>query len=172
MYLKFPENAIMRGYEIKYLEEISPFNGETMLSDRKLDIKFEYNKNKIILYIESEVVEDQGLINEILNKTNKALDVIMYELDSNGKISKLENYIEILNKWKEIKKELDENDFSENIEDFIFEMNSCFTTREVLEEMLKRYNIFPLVFLGLYNKEIEFLRLESTLYNVYPLDNI
>ena len=86
---------------------------------------------------------------------NKIFNKIDYKLDKNGKIESVTNIEEIINKWEYLRKESFFKLKDENIKEFIFKLNRIINNKYKLMEMMKRFNVMPFIFLGIYNQEIK-----------------
>ncbi|BBA51346.1 hypothetical protein FV113G1_16960 [Fusobacterium varium] len=170
MNLHFKNENVLKKYRVIIEERI---NNEIRVN--KINISFEFMKDKVNFFILTDLIEKDGELEKILEKTNKIFKEVSYELDETWQITKVRNSNEIIKKWDDLRK----NTFfylkKESLKDFIFELSRIINNKFKLEEMLKRFNVIPYIFLGIYNQEIKKsspLRLEKSLYNLFPLDNI
>lgn len=86
---------------------------------------------------------------------NKIFNKIDCKLDKNGQIETVTNVEEMMKKWENLRKENFFKLKDENIKEFIFKLNRIMNNRYKLIEMIKRFNVMPFLFLGIYNQEIK-----------------
>lgn len=170
MKLYFKNNNILKEYKVIMKETI---NGEVKSS--KMKVLFEFKKDGAKFFITTNLLEKEGELEKILEKTNEIFKEVDYELDKTWQVVGVKNLNEIIKKWDILRKETFFYLKKESLKDFIFEISRIINNKYKLEEMLKRFNIIPYIFLGIYNQEIKRsspLRLEKIIYNIFPLYNI
>ncbi|MDH6458254.1 hypothetical protein M2102_001889 [Fusobacterium sp. PH5-7] len=177
MKLDFVDYPSLKKYDVKFIDELKEYNNGTKQKEMKMEFDLGYSKKIIEFYLISIAKEKSGTgkINLLLEELNQAFNVIMYELDEKGKISKINNQLEIIDKWNQIRKKFNETNEDINSADVVFELNGVINNRKKLEELLKRYSIIPYLYLGFHNQEINQsrpLRIEGVLYNMFLLENI
>ena len=175
MNLNYPNENILKKYNVKFSESINAPEYEEEKNELEIQIEIEYRGEQALFFIESEFEEEEGTLEKILESTNKIFNKIDYKLDKNGKIESVTNIEEIINKWEYLRKESFFKLKDENIKEFIFKLNRIINNKYKLMEMMKRFNVMPFIFLGIYNQEIKKsspLRLKRKIYNIFPLINI
>lgn len=175
MNLNYPNENILKKYNVKFSESINAPEYEEEKNELEIQIEIEYRGEQALFFIESEFEEEEGTLEKILESTNKIFNKIDYKLDKNGKIESVTNIEEIINNWEYLRKESFFKLKDENIKEFIFKLNRIINNKYKLMEMMKRFNVMPFIFLGIYNQEIKKsspLRLKRKIYNIFPLINI
>ncbi|MDU1911575.1 hypothetical protein [Fusobacterium sp.] len=170
MNLYFKNQNIAKEYKVIIEEKI---NNE--IRENKVNVSFEFMKDKVNFFILTDLEEKNGELEKILEKTNEIFKEISYELDKAWQVIRVRNSNEIIKKWDALRKDTFFYLKKESLKDFVFELSRIINNKSKLEEMLKRFNVIPYVFLGIYNQEIKKsspLRLEKILYNLFPLANI
>lgn len=175
MKLNYSNENILKKYDIKFKESIITSEYSEEKNELEIKIEIEYKGDQISFFIESELNEEEGRLESILEQMNKIFNKIDCKLDKNGQIETVTNVEEMMKKWENLRKENFFKLKDENIKEFIFKLNRIMNNRYKLIEMIKRFNVMPFLFLGIYNQEIKKsspLRLKRKFYNVFPLINI
>lgn len=177
MKLDFIDYPNLVKYDVKFTDILKEYNSEIKEKEMNMEFELGYSGKIIEFYLISVAKEKSGTgkINLLLEELNQAFNIIMYELDEKGKIAKINNQIEIIDKWSQIRKKFNETNEDEDSANVVFELNGVINNRKKLEELLKRYSIMPYLFLGFHNQEVNQsrpLRIEGMLYNMFLLENI
>lgn len=123
MNLNYPNENILKKYNVKFSESINAPEYEEEKNELEIQIEIEYRGEQALFFIESEFEEEEGTLEKILESTNKIFNKIDYKLDKNGKIESVTNIEEIINKWEYLRKESFFKLKDENIKEFIFKLN-------------------------------------------------
>ena len=142
MKLYFENNNILKEYKVIMKETI---NGEVKVN--KMKVLFEFKKDGAKFFIPANLLEKEGELEKILEKTNEIFKEVDYELDKTWQVVGVKNLNEIIKKWDILRKETFFYLKKENLKDFIFEISRIINNKYKLEEMLKRFNIIPYIFL-------------------------
>lgn len=175
MRLEFSEKSITKKYEVKFKERVTAPNYEVEENEFSVDISVRYHRDSAVLVILSTLEEGDGVLEKILEIGNTIFDRVEYSLTEKGEPDTILNLEEIIEKWNSLRKEKFFNMKTENEKEFIFKLSRMINSKGRFSEMLKRFNVVPYLFAGLYNQEIKKaspLRLKRKLYNVFPLMNI
>lgn len=175
MRLELKKEKVQKEYNLEY-REILDIDSITNSNNVK---RFSFNMGAIgerIAFSKMNLIEkDEGELEEVLEKIKTIFDMIILKLDINGRIEKIANYDDIVKKWGEIKI----NDFGDitdqNRKNFIFEISKTINNELLLLTLIKYYNVFPFIFLGLYERnysESAPYVVETIIHNIFPLTNI
>lgn len=175
MRLTFTKEKIQKRYTFKYTEDV---NIEDVVNSNKVDV-FTVDMASIWDRIafsgfNSSNVEE-GELEEVMESSKAIFKIVDFRLDNTGKIIKINNYEAINKKWNTVKSQKLSHITDVNRKNFIFEISKTIKNEEYLTKLIRYYNVFPYLFLGLYNHDyttgIPF-RAETTVYNIFPLTKL
>jgi len=175
MELSFNKNRILKKYTLEYGERTKIEGVTNEKESQKLDVEMEFNGNNISFFQLSEIRNKEGDLEQILEITENIFDDLKFQLDSSGKIEKITNLTDIIDKWNSTKTKYFADKKKQVEKDFIFQLSRVINNEQFLTELIKKYNVIPFLFIGLYNKSystVAPVRLETILYNIFPLTDI
>lgn len=174
MKINFPETPYKKDYKLVYEDKLLIKNQEISNNKKELDISIGLQKNFLELYInsksEKEKVED---IKDCLEQLNDIFINIDYELNNDGTVNKIKNYIEIFERWNKKIREMEITD--KGINDILFVLTGIISNRKKTEELLKRFSIIPYICIGFQNQDLKPnipLIKDGILYNIYGDEDI
>lgn len=171
MRLEFSKEQIIKKYNLYYLERLNAKGALEEEDKEKLDIVMEFNRDNITFLQLTPIHNELGREEAILEVTENIFDDMKFSLDTNGRVKKLRNIPEILEKWKKVKKEAFSNIKEENLQNLIFQISRLVNNEEQLTELLKNYSILPFIFCGIYNKDVSqntSITRDIILHNIFP----
>lgn len=172
MQINFTERAFLKKYNLKY-ETFMKIKEEEILKNNFTQIKIGWNKDNFELYMGEIKNETGGKLDEFFSSLNKPFNTLIYQLSEKGEILDLLNYMDILEKWENLKTEIKID--NEDNQKLFFKFTGLVNNKEICKELTKRFFIIPYLFIGFYNQELKqntSLVLDRTLYNIYGVEDI
>jgi len=170
MELFIKNKNLLKHYNLNYIEKryLDGVLNENINKNSKIAIEY-FGKNITFKQL-SKITEKDGLHEKILELAHNSFNNIKFTIDSNGKLNKIRNLDEISKNWENTKKYYFSHIKEKNINDFIFEISKLIKNEEALTEMVKKYNVIPYLFMGLYNQEYSEsfpVRINTDFYNIF-----
>ena len=175
MVLEFNKERVLKKYFLEHIEKTSIEGVAEKKANNKFGVEMEFNGRNISFFQLNPVRHKEGELEQILEITENIFDDVKFQLDQTGKIEKITNMADIIEKWTNLKILHFSDKKKQYVKDFIFNLSKIITNETLLTELIKSNLIFPFIFLGIYNKDCTrrtSIEREIILHNVFPDNNI
>lgn len=172
MKIEFLDDGVINRYILNYEEQLILKNNEILNNINSLEIDLGMNKNTLELYIHTEKKQNEATsLTDSLELLNTAFEKIHYELNSDGTVKSVNNYLEILDKYSALYEMIKNSTVRESL----FSLSGIVNNSNKCNELLKRFSIIPYLCIGYCNQELKEripLIKEGILYNIYGNEDI
>lgn len=172
MKIEFLENGVINNYILNCEEKLLLKNDEIFNNTNSLELELGMDKNILELYIHQiKELHEANSLRETLDLLNTAFEKIHYELNLDGSIKAVNNYLEISKKYNNLFKMIK----NETDKDLLFNLSGIINNSNKCNELLKRFSIIPYLCIGFCNQELKQnipLMKEGILYNIYGDEDI